>query len=85
MDPSVSAMRVSFDADNMWVELSDGRTIGAPVAWFPRLLPASAEQREQVLISGRGLDWKALDDDVSVAGLLAGLGDQPTRHATSAA
>jgi len=59
----------------MWVELSDGRTIGVPLAWFPRLLRATPEQREQVRLSTRGLHWDALDEDVSVAGLLAGLGD----------
>jgi hypothetical protein len=60
----------------MWVELSDGRTIGVPLAWFPRLLHSTEEQREQVRISSRGLHWQALDEDISIAGLLAGLGDQ---------
>jgi hypothetical protein len=59
----------------MWVELSDGRTIGVPLAWLPRLLHATPEQREAVRLSSRGLHWEALDEDVSVAGLLAGLGD----------
>jgi hypothetical protein len=53
---------------------------GVPLAWFPRLLRATAEQRLQVRISARGLHWEALDEDISVAGLLAGLGDQ-TRSA----
>ncbi|MGA3132764.1 MAG: DUF2442 domain-containing protein [Terracidiphilus sp.] len=75
MSSSVSAKSVRFDADSMWVELSDGRTIGVPLAWFPRLLRATPEQREQVRLSTRGLHWDALDEDVSVAGLLAGLGD----------
>jgi hypothetical protein len=75
MSSSVSAKSVRFDADSMWVELSDGRTIGVPLAWFPRLLRATAEQREQVRLSRRGLHWDALDEDVSVGGLLAGLGD----------
>jgi len=38
MNSSVSAMRVRFDQDSIWVDLSDGRTIGVPLAWFPRLL-----------------------------------------------
>jgi len=76
MSSSVSAMHVRFDADSMWVDLSDGRTLGVPLAWFPRLLRSSAEEREQVRISSRGLHWDALDEDVSIAGLLAGLGDQ---------
>lgn len=70
----------------MWVELSDGRTLGVPLAWFPRLLHGSPEQREQVSISSRGLHWEALDEDVSVAGLLNGLGDQTrSRSAAGAA
>jgi hypothetical protein len=76
MNSSVSATKVWFDADSMWVELSDGRTLGVPLAWFPRLLRATPEVREQVRVSSRGLHWDALDEDISIAGLLAGLGDQ---------
>jgi hypothetical protein len=60
----------------MWVDLSDGRTLGVPLAWFPRLLRGKPEQRDQVRISGRGLYWESLHEDISVAALLAGLGDQ---------
>jgi len=60
----------------MWVELSDGRTLGVPLAWFARLLRATREQREACRPSSRGLHWEALDEDVSTAGLLAGYGDQ---------
>jgi hypothetical protein len=59
----------------MWVELQDGRVIGVPLAWFPRLLNASAEQRANFELSPGGLHWEALDEDISVAGLLAGRGD----------
>ena len=76
MNSSVSAMRVRFDEDSMWVDLSDGRTLGVPLAWFPRLLRGTTEQRELVRISSRGLHWESLDEDISVAALLAGLGDQ---------
>lgn len=76
MSSSVRAKSVRFDQDSMWVELSDGRTLGVPLAWFPRLLHGSAEQREQVSISSRGLHWEALDEDISIAGLLAGRSDQ---------
>jgi Protein of unknown function (DUF2442) len=51
-----------------------GRTM--PLAWFPRLLRAAPEQRSAVRISRRGLHWKALDEDISIAGLLGGFGDQ---------
>ena len=76
MSSSVNAMRVRFDEDNMWVDLSDGRTLGVPLAWFPRLLRGTTEQRENVRISSRGLHWESLDEDISVSALLAGLGDQ---------
>ena len=85
MNSSASAMQVRFDPDSMWVHLSDGRIMGVPLAWFPRLLHATPEQREQVRISSRGLHWEALDEDISIAGLLAGQGDQTTSHQTFAA
>ena len=75
MSTSASATAVRFDEDSMWVSLLDGRVIGVPLAWFPRLLHASPQQREQVRITTRGLHWEALDEDISIAGLLAGLGD----------
>jgi hypothetical protein len=61
---------------NIWVELSDGRTVGVPLAWSPRLLHATPEQRNACRISSRGLHWEELDEDISIAGLLAGRGDQ---------
>ncbi|MFP5210720.1 MAG: DUF2442 domain-containing protein [Acidobacteriota bacterium] len=79
MNSSVRAMRVRFDEDCMWVNLSDGRTIGVPLAWFPRLLQATPDQREQVQITSRGLHWEELDEDISIAGILAGLGDQTNK------
>ena len=63
----------------MIVELSDGRTLGVPLAWFPRLLHANREQLERYELSPFGLHWEALDEDISIAGLLAGLGDQTRR------
>ncbi len=60
----------------MWVELDDGRTLGIPLAWFPRLLRGTPEQREQVTISPSGLHRADLDEDISIGGLLAGRGDQ---------
>jgi len=84
MTSSVRATGVTFDDDSMWVALSDGRMLGVPLAWFPRLLRASPEQRATCRISRRGLHWDALDEDISVAGLLAGYGDQ-TRPLSNAA
>jgi hypothetical protein len=85
MNTSAKATRVHFDQDSMWVDLSDGRTIGVPLAWFPRLLRATEEQRQQVRVTTRGLHWDALDEDISIAGLLAGEGDQTNGQQTFAA
>jgi hypothetical protein len=81
---TISPKSVRFEADSFWVELSDGRTIGVPLAWFPKLLHASPAAREAVEISRRGLHWDGLDEDISVVGLLAGLGDQTKRHGEAA-
>ncbi len=59
----------------MWVELDDGRTLGVPLVWFPRLLRGAPELRSKVSISASGLHWEELDEDISIAGLLAGRGD----------
>ncbi len=75
MNSSVKAKNVRFDDDNMWIELSDNRTLGIPLAWFPRLLHSSIKQREEVHISNHGLHWEELDEDISIGGLLAGQGD----------
>lgn len=72
---TISAKAVRFDENSMWVDLSDGRIIAVPLAWFPRLLHASGEQRAKVEFSRSGLHWEDLDEDISVAGLLAGIGD----------
>jgi hypothetical protein len=77
---SISATDVRFDDDVMWVDLSDGRTLSIPLAWFPRLLNARPENREAVELTPYGLHWEALDEDISIAGLLAGRADQTTTH-----
>lgn len=80
---SPEPLAVRFDADNFWVELADGRTIGVPLAWFPRLLHATPEQRAKAELSRAGLHWDEIDEDISIAGLLAGRGDmtRPSRAA----
>lgn len=72
---SISAKAVRFDEYNMWVTLSDARTLGVPLAWFPKLMHASPEQRDQFELSARGIHWDELDEDISVDGLIAGRGD----------
>jgi len=70
--PTAENVHVSEDA--LRVELSDGRTISAPLAWYPRLLHASAKERGNWRLIGRGhgIHWEDLDEDISVEGLLAG-------------
>lgn len=79
---NTSPKAVRFDEDSMWVSLADGRTIAVPLAWFPRLLDATSDQRMKVELSSAGLHWDGLDEDISIAGLLAGQGDL-TRHAAT--
>jgi hypothetical protein len=83
---NTSATAVRFDDVTMWVELQDGRTIGVPMAWFPRLLHATPTPREQCRISvtGKGLHWEDLDEDISVEGLLAGRGDMTVQRPVAA-
>jgi hypothetical protein len=78
---NISPKAVRFDEDSLWVSLSDERTIAVPLVWFPRLLDATPEQRAQVEFSPGGLHWDALDEDISVAGLLAGRRDVTRRGA----
>jgi hypothetical protein len=68
------AKSVDCDEDMMHVLLTDGRRISVPIAWFPLLLKVSSEQRTKYEIGsgGTSLHWPELDEDLSVAGLLAG-------------
>lgn len=70
----VRAEHVHFDDATMWVGLDDGRILGVPLAWFPRLMAATPGERDAVTISPYGLHWEALDEDISVPALLAGKG-----------
>ena len=65
---------VRFTAATLAVDLSDGRTIIVPLAWYPRLLDATPEQRSHWKISGGGygIHWPEIDEDLSTAGLLRG-------------
>lgn len=68
----VKDVRLSEDA--LSVDLMDGRTISVPLAWYPRLLHASQEQRNNWKIAGAGfgIHWPDVDEDLSVEGLLRG-------------
>ncbi|MBK8977632.1 MAG: DUF2442 domain-containing protein [Planctomycetes bacterium] len=75
-DPSVDprATDVVVTEDELSVELADGRRVIVPLAWFPRLLHATNEQRLnwRLLSDGHGIHWPDVDEDLSVAGLLRG-------------
>ncbi|MFM9851309.1 MAG: DUF2442 domain-containing protein [Sphingomonadaceae bacterium] len=75
MTISPRATAVRFDDHMFWVDLEDGRTLGIPLAWYPRLLHGTPTLREQVTISVTGLHWEELDEDISIAGLIAGKAD----------
>ena len=74
--PSVDprAKEVTVTEDELIVALADGRRVAVPLAWFPRLLHATAEQRRnfEILGEGVGIHWPDVDEDLSVAGLLRG-------------
>lgn len=84
MDFLVSPTSARCDDDTLWVDLSDGRVIGVPLAWYPRLFDASPDQRAAVTLSPSGLHWEEVDEDISVAGLIAGRRDM-TRPSSRAA
>jgi Protein of unknown function (DUF2442) len=69
-----NAENVTITEDTLTVDLSDGRTISVPLAWFPRILQATPEERKnwRLIGKGQGIHWEDLDEDISVEGLLAG-------------
>jgi hypothetical protein len=68
------AKEVTVTEDELIVALADGRRVAVPLAWFPRLLRATANQRRnfKILGDGVGVHWPEVDEDLSVAGLLRG-------------
>ena len=69
-----SAQNVSVSEDSLTVDLADGRTIIVPLVWYPRLWYGTPEERDHFEIIGDGafIHWPALDEDLSISGLLAG-------------
>gem|GEM_PF-429042 len=69
-----AATNVVVTDDTLTVDLSDGRTISVPLAWYPRLAHGTPEERSKWRLLGRGegIHWPQLDDDISVEGLIAG-------------
>jgi hypothetical protein len=71
---SIMARSVSVTEDDLVVALSDGRTLSVPLAWYPRLLHGTPEERNnwRMIGAGVGIHWPDLDEDISIAGLIAG-------------
>ncbi|MFN8507245.1 MAG: DUF2442 domain-containing protein [Dehalococcoidia bacterium] len=84
-NPGEAVKDVRVDSDTLTVDLRDGRTITVPLAWYPRLLHATPEQRArwEVAGGGFGIHWPDIDEDLSTAGLLRGA--PASRHGTPAA
>ena len=70
----VSAQNVQITDDALIVDLSDGRTVSVPLAWFPRLLHGTLEERNKwrLIGEGEGIHWPDLDEDISVENLILG-------------
>jgi hypothetical protein len=71
-DTRIRAVRI--DDEKLAVDLMDGRSIAVPLAWYPRLLEATPEQRRNWVVAGGGygLHWPEVDEDLSTEGLLRG-------------
>ena len=78
----IRATSVPVSGDGLIVELSDGRTVSAPLAWYPRLLHGTAAERDnyQFIGEGLGIHWPQLDEDISVEGILAGRRSHESRE-----
>jgi len=79
---NAQAIRLVIDENSFSVYLADGRILSVPLAFFPRLLQADKRQRELYKFSGggTGIHWDDLDEDISVEGLLLGVGDRTRWH-----
>ena len=72
--PNATALSVKLTRDTLSVELSDGRTISVPLAWYPRLSHGTTAEKNhwRLVGQGHGIHWPDLDEDLSVANLLTG-------------
>lgn len=70
--PKIQAIKITDDT--LSVDLSDGRTISVPLAWYPRLLHGSMEERQdwRLISNGEGIHWNQLDEDISVRNIIFG-------------
>ena len=73
---------MTVTADTLQAELSDGRTISVPLAWYPRLVHATQAERDnwELIADGQGIRWPDLDEDLSIEGLIAGRPSGESQH-----
>jgi hypothetical protein len=85
-DPGLRVRDVRCTDDELIVSIADGRTIAVPLAWYPRLLHGTPEQRSRWEIAGAGfgIHWPEIDEDLSTEGLLTGAPIPPGRNPASA-
>ncbi len=71
---ALKAITVDVTDDALVVELADGRSISAPLAWYPRLFHGTAAERghSRLIAGGEGVHWPDLDEDISIEGIVAG-------------
>ncbi|MAU01792.1 MAG: hypothetical protein CL608_32045 [Anaerolineaceae bacterium] len=71
---TVKGRNVVISEDTLTVELTDGRSLSVPIAWYPRLFHGSQQEREnwELIGDGEGIHWPDLDEDISVEGLILG-------------
>ena len=71
---AATARRVTVTEDSLAVDLSDGRTVSVPLAWYPRLLHGTSRERNnwRLIAGGEGIHWPDLDEDLSVEGIILG-------------
>jgi hypothetical protein len=86
LNPGLRVKEVRFTEDELVVSIGDGRTISVPLVWYPRLLHATSDQRENCEPAGAGfgIDWPEIDEDLSTEGLLAGAPAPGVRVSASA-
>ena len=78
----IRAHGVEIDQESLKVDLIDGRTVSVPLAWYPRLMHGTQEQRSnwRLFGAGEGLHWPDLDEDISVENLIAGKPSGESQH-----
>jgi len=74
------AIAVAVTDDTLTVDLADGRSVSVPLTWYPRLLHATPSERRnwQLIAGGEGVHWPGVDEDISVASIIAGRPSQET-------